>query len=400
MRRLPRLLPGLALVAGLATAATLIDRAAPVVGAPVFALGAGALVGLARRRAVDEDGVFGPGLAVTRQRALGLAIVLLGLGLPFGAVLSVGRQTAVVLVGTVIAGATAAVVVGRLLALDRESATLVAVGSTICGASAIAAATAVIKPDRERVAYALGTIFVFNVLAVLAFPPLGRLLGMSEEAFGLWAGTAINDTSSVLAAGAIFGPAAAQFAVIVKLVRSLLIVPMCVGLHLGQRRVGTSGGGRHGAWQRDDSLRLSAGHCDDSQPDSGRYSAGQSDNNPSDDGLHGAWQADSGPGSGHRRTPQAEADHRPAAWRVIPLFVVLFVAASVIAGFGLVPESWSGPLGAVSAWLIAAVLAAIGTSLSWQRVRAAGVRPLVFGGALSLVLALSCLAIQQVTGWL
>ncbi|TQM31635.1 YeiH family protein [Nocardia bhagyanarayanae] len=351
-----RLLPGLALVAGLATVATLIGRAVPVVGAPVFALGAGALVGLAYRRSVDEDGVFGPGLEVTRQRVLGLAIVLLGLGLPFGAVLSVGRQTAVVLVGTVIAGAVAAVVVGRLLALDRESATLVAVGSTICGASAIAAATAVIKPDRERVAYALGTIFVFNVLAVLAFPPLGRLLGMSEEAFGLWAGTAINDTSSVLAAGAIFGPAAAQFAVIVKLVRSLLIVPMCVGLHLGQRGGRGTGGGRYGGGPRD------------SQSDGGQRSAG--------------------------------AEDRRAAWRVIPLFVVLFVAASVIAGFGLVPESWSGPLGAVSAWLIAAVLAAIGTSLSWQRVRVAGVRPLVFGGAIGLVLALSCLAIQQVTGWL
>ncbi|SNY88801.1 conserved hypothetical integral membrane protein [Nocardia amikacinitolerans] len=362
MRCLPRLLPGLALVAGLATAATLIGRAVPVVGAPVFALCAGALVGLARRRSVDEDGVFGPGLEVTRQRVLGLAIVLLGLGLPFGAVLSVGRQTAVVLVGTVVAGAVAALVVGRLLALDRESATLVAVGSTICGASAIAAATAVIKPDRERVAYALGTIFVFNVLAVLIFPPLGRLFGMSQEAFGLWAGTAINDTSSVLAAGAIFGPAAAQFAVIVKLVRSLLIVPMCVGLHLGQR-----GDSRTGIWQR------SAGRSDTSSSDSGRPSAEHAD---------------------------AETDDRLAAWRVIPLFVVLFVAASAIAGFGLVPESWSGPLAAVSAWLIAAVLVAIGTSLSWQRVRAAGVRPLVFGGILGLVLAVSCLGLQQATGWL
>ncbi|MGW4742203.1 YeiH family protein [Nocardia xishanensis] len=354
---LPRFLPGLALVAGLATVATLAGRAAPMIGAPVFALVAGALAGLARRRSVDEDGVFGPGLAVTRQRVLGLAIVLLGLGLPFGAALTVGRQTAVVLIGTVVAGAVAAVVVGRMLALDRESATLVAVGTTICGASAIAAATAVMKPDRERVAYALGTIFVFNVLAVLIFPPIGRLLGMSEEAFGLWAGTAINDTSSVLAAGAIFGPAAAQFAVIVKLVRSLLIVPMCVGLHLGRRGAGNPGGGQHDA----------------GRPYSERRSAGQAVD---------------------------ETDARRAAWRVVPLFVVLFVAASVIAGFGLVPESWSEPLGAVSAWLIAAVLAAIGTSLSWQRIRTAGMRPLVFGGAIGLVLAVSCLALQQVTGWL
>ncbi|MEV0027658.1 putative sulfate exporter family transporter [Nocardia sp. NPDC050793] len=383
----PRHLPGLALVAGLATVATLIGRAVPVVGAPVFALAVGALVGLAGRRAVDEDGVFGPGLSVTRQRVLGLAIVLLGLGLPFGAVLSVGRQTSVVLVGTVVAGAVAAVVVGRLLALDRESATLVAVGTTICGASAIAAATAVIKPDRERVAYALGTIFVFNVLAVLTFPPLGRLLGMSEEAFGLWAGTAINDTSSVLAAGAIFGPAAAQFAVIVKLVRSLLIVPMCVGLHLGRRGARNFGAGQRNAGRHD------AEWHDDRKPDSGQRGIGQPDARRHDHGK---------PDSGQRgaRQPDAEIDDRRSAWQVVPLFVVLFVAASVIAGFGLVPESWSRPLGAVSAWLIAAVLAAIGTSLSWQRVRTAGVRPLVFGGALGLVLAVSCLALQQATGWL
>lgn len=161
--------------------------------------------------------------------------MLLGLGLPVGAVLTVGRRTAVVLVGTLIAGSVGAIVVGRLPGLHRESATLVAVGTTICGASAIAAATAVIKPDRERVAYALGTIFVFNVVAVLVYPPIGRLLGLSQEAFGLWAGTAINDTSSVLAAGLIFGSAAAHFAVIVKLVRSLMIVPMCLGLHFAHR---------------------------------------------------------------------------------------------------------------------------------------------------------------------
>ncbi|MBF6212687.1 putative sulfate exporter family transporter [Nocardia puris] len=326
----PRFLPGLALVAALATVAVLIGSALPVLGAPVVALAIGAAVGVARRRAVDEDGVFGPGLEWTRQRVLGAAIVLLGLGLPFGAVLSVGRQTAVVLAGTVVVGAVAALLVGRMLAMDRQSATLIAVGTTICGASAIAAATAVLRPDRERVAYALGTIFVFNVVAVLVFPPVGRMLGMSQEAFGLWAGTAINDTSSVLAAGTIFGAAAAQFAVIVKLVRSLLIVPMCVGLHLGSR--GASGAQR-------------------------------------------------------------------AAWRTIPLFVVLFVAASVIAGLGVVPESWAEPLSRTSTWLIAAVLAAIGTSLSWRRIRSAGVRPLVFGGALGLVLALSCLALQRATGW-
>ncbi|WP_159849730.1 YeiH family protein [Nocardia sp. CY41] len=319
--------PGLSAAAGLATAATVLGTVWPVLGAPVLALGGGAMFGVFARRCRPER--FAPGLATAQQRLLGLAIALLGLALPVGAVLSVGRSTMIVMVGTLTIGAAAALAVGRLLALDRESAILVAVGTTICGASAIAAATAVIKPDRERVAYALGTIFVFNVVAVLVYPPLGHLLGMSEEAFGLWAGTAINDTSSVAAAGVAYGSSAAYFAVSVKLVRSLAIIPMCVGLQLGARR---------------------------------------------------------------------DADPTPL-WRTVPPFVVLFLAASALAATGVVPPSWTATLGHLSAWLIAAVLAAIGTTLTRQRFRTAGHRPLIFGGILALVLGTSSLALQCATGW-
>ncbi|MFE3544677.1 YeiH family protein [Nocardia sp. NPDC059177] len=332
MNRARTLAPGLALAALLATVATPVGRALPMVGTPVLALGAGAVAGMALRRRIETEALFDPGLEVARQRLLGVAIVLLGLGLPMGSVLSVGRETAIVLLGTLIVGAVAAFVVGRMLAVDRESATLVAVGTTICGASAIAAATAVLRPDRQRVAYALGTIFVFNVAAVLIYPPLGRALGLSQEAFGLWTGTAINDTSSVLAAGVAFGAGAAQFAVIVKMVRSLAIVPLCIGLHLGRRRI----------------------------------------------------------------TADAPAGSLRQAF---PLFVVLFLAASVIAGLGILPTSVVDPLGTVSGWLIAVVLAAIGTSLSVARVRIAGARPLLLGGLLGLVLGVSSLALMYATGW-
>ncbi|MEU1980745.1 putative sulfate exporter family transporter [Nocardia sp. NPDC019395] len=328
-----RRIPGLVLAAGLATTATLLATVLPVAGAPVLALVAGAAAGMRAETQMVDSGRFGPGLAWVRQHLLGAAIVLLGLGLPMHAVVTVGRETAVVLLGTLCAGAVAAVIVGRLLGMHRESTILIAAGTTICGASAIAAATAVMKPDRERVAYALGTIFVFNVTAVLAYPPLGRALGMSEEAFGLWAGTAINDTSSVFAAGIAFGPVAASFAVIVKLVRSLMIVPLCVGLHYAGSR-----------------------------PAAGSYA-------------------------------------QAPLWRSIPLFVVLFLAASVVAGTGVLPPAWTTHLTTLSSWLVAAVLAAIGTSLTWRRLRAAGSRPLLFGGILAAVLALSALTLQLLTGW-
>ncbi|UGT55495.1 YeiH family protein [Nocardia asteroides] len=333
MNRARTLAPGLALAALVATVATPLGTALPMVGAPVLALGLGAAAGTVLRRDPVVDERFAPGLDVARQRLLGLAIVLLGLGLPLGSVLSVGRETAVVLVGTLVVGAVAAFVVGRMLAVDRESATLVAVGSTICGASAIAAATAVLRPDKQRVAYALGTIFVFNVAAVLVYPPLGRALGLSPQAFGLWAGTAINDTSSVLAAGVVFGAGAAQFAVIVKMVRSLAIIPLCLGLHIGRRRLTEPG-------EATGSLR-----------------------------------------------------------QAFPLFVVLFVAASVIAGLGLLPTALTTPLAALSGWLIATVLAAIGMSLSVERLRSAGPRPLLLGGALGLVLGAASLGLMVLTGW-
>ncbi|MFG1773366.1 YeiH family protein [Nocardia salmonicida] len=334
MNRAPALAPGLILAALLATVATPFGKALPMIGTPVLALGAGAVAGMVLRRKDVTGETFGPGLDVARQRLLGLAIVLLGLGLPLGSVMSVGRETAVVLLGTLLVGGVAAFFVGRMLAVDKESATLIAVGTTICGASAIAAATAVLRPDKQRVAYALCTIFIFNVTAVLVYPPMGRALGLSQEAFGLWAGTAINDTSSVLAAGVIFGAGAAQFAVIVKMVRSLAIIPLCVGLHVGRRHI--------------------------------------------------AEVTD---------LPQ------PSLRQAVPLFVILFLAASVIAGLGIVPAELTAPLADLSGWLIAAVLAAIGTSLSLARLRTAGPRPLILGGTLGLILGTTSLGLMYLTGW-
>ena len=334
MNRVPALAPGLILAALLATVATPFGKALPMIGTPVLALGAGAVAGMVLRRKDVTGETFGPGLDVARQRLLGLAIVLLGLGLPLGSVMSVGRETAVVLIGTLLVGGVAAFFVGRMLAVDKESATLIAVGTTICGASAIAAATAVLRPDKQRVAYALCTIFIFNVTAVLVYPPMGRALGLSQEAFGLWAGTAINDTSSGLAAGVIFGAAAAQFAVIVKMVRSLAIIPLCVGLHVGRRHI-------------------------------------------------------------------AEVTDlpKPSLRQAVPLFVILFLAASVIAGLGIVPAELTAPLADLSGWLIAAVLAAIGTSLSLARLRTAGPRPLILGGTLGLILGTTSLGLMYLTGW-
>lgn len=149
---------------------------------------------------------------------------------------------ALVTIAVALAGA---VVLGRMLRLERTLQLLIGVGTAICGASAIAAVAIVVEPAAADVAIAIATIFAYNVAAVLTFPAIGHLLGRSQRAFGTWAGSAINDTSSVIAAGYVYGPAAGAQATIVKLTRATMILPIVGALaltrlrtRLGQRAVG------------------------------------------------------------------------------------------------------------------------------------------------------------------
>jgi uncharacterized integral membrane protein (TIGR00698 family) len=195
----------------------------PVIGAPVIAV----VVGLTVSRWVRPPAA---GLRFAKERLLQLAIVLLGAQLSLGEIASVGAASLPVLLGTLAGCLALAWLVGRRLGIGRDLRTLIGVGTGICGASAIAAVSPVLRARGNDVAYALSTIFLFNVAAVLVFPPLGHLLGLDQQAFGLFAGTAVNDTSSVVAAATSYGSAAADHAVVVKLTRSLMIVPICAGL--------------------------------------------------------------------------------------------------------------------------------------------------------------------------
>lgn len=119
-----------------------------------------------------------------------------------------------------------AYVVGKLLGIPSNLVSLIGVGTAICGGSAIAAISPIIEADDMEIAYSISTIFPFNVIAVLIFPPLGHLLNFSDKAFGLFAGTAINDTSSVVAAGYAYSNSAGTYATIVKLTRTTIIIPI------------------------------------------------------------------------------------------------------------------------------------------------------------------------------
>jgi uncharacterized integral membrane protein (TIGR00698 family) len=139
---------------------------------------------------------------------------------------------------TLVAALGMAAVLGRALGVEPRLRTLVGVGTAICGASAIGAVSGVIAATEAEVAYAVSTIFVYNVAAVLLFPGIGHLLSLGQHAFGLWAGTAINDTSSVVAAAYPYGHEAGDYAVVVKLTRTTMIIP--IALSLAAYRVITS----------------------------------------------------------------------------------------------------------------------------------------------------------------
>lgn len=225
-------LGGLALAVALAAVATALGRTVPLVGPAVLAI----VLGVCVRAVLDPGAWASPGIAFASKRLLQLAIVLLGTGLGVGTVLRVGAASLPVLAVTLAAALGGGLLLGRLLGVERPLRTLLAVGTGICGASAIAAAASVVEVDAIEVAYAVSAIFVFNVAAVLAFPPVGHLLGLGAHGFGLWAGTAVNDTSSVVAAGYAFGRAAGDYALVVKLTRTTLIVPIVLVLAALERR--------------------------------------------------------------------------------------------------------------------------------------------------------------------
>ncbi|MDQ6855827.1 MAG: putative sulfate exporter family transporter [Candidatus Dormibacteraeota bacterium] len=227
---------GVAVCIAVAGVATFLGRLAPLVGAPVIGLVLGVLITVVRRPSKR----LAPGIAFCSHQVLQAAVAALGLQLTLGKALAAGAQSLPVLIGTLAICLVAAVVVGRSLKVRSSLRTLVGVGTAICGASAIAAVTPIIDAAAVDVAYALSTVFVFNAIAVVLFPLVGHGLAMSQQAFGLFAGTAINDTSSVVAAGSVYGTDAAQHAVVVKLTRTLFIIPICIGLALWRRRRASS----------------------------------------------------------------------------------------------------------------------------------------------------------------
>ncbi len=222
MKRIKENIPGILLSLLLALVSSMLGNIFPIVGGPVF----GIMLGLAINNTLGKPESTLKGIMFTSKKVLTWAIVVLGAGLSLTQVLKTGLSSFSVTMFTLATAFITAYGVGRLLGIPYKLKTLIGVGTAICGGSAIAAVAPIIEADDLDIAYAISTIFLFNIIAVLIFPPLGHLLGFSDKAFGLWAGTAINDTSSVVAAGYAYSNAAGAYATIVKLTRATMIIPI------------------------------------------------------------------------------------------------------------------------------------------------------------------------------
>ena len=202
----------------------------PVVGGPVFAI----LIGMVVTLLLKDKQAVQPGIGFTSKKILQYAVILLGFGMNLTDILLKGKQSLPIIIATISTSLIIAALMFALMKMPYKISALVGVGSSICGGSAIAAAAPVVGADDEEIAQSISVIFLFNIAAALLFPALGHLLGLSNEGFGLFAGTAINDTSSVTAAASawdgIHGSNTLQAATIVKLTRTLAIIPVSLML--------------------------------------------------------------------------------------------------------------------------------------------------------------------------
>lgn len=208
-----------------------------IIGAPVFAILIGMIITAFAPSFASSDAMKA-GVTFTSKKILQYAVIILGFSLNIKTVLAVGGQSLPVIISTITTSLITAFLMCKLLNMDKNVSTLVGVGSSICGGSAVAATAPVIDASDEEIARSISVIFLFNVIAALIFPTIGNVIGLSNEGFALFAGTAINDTSSVTAAASAWdsmkgtnGMVLAQ-ATTVKLTRTLAIIPITLVLAL------------------------------------------------------------------------------------------------------------------------------------------------------------------------
>lgn len=211
-------------IIAIAALSTIISKNIHLVSSSVLSL----LIGMLFSGYFKENKNAGQIISLVSKKGLRLSIVLMGLNLSLLEVFQVGKFSLIVMVFTLLTAFGGGYIFGKLFNMNWELSSLISAGTGICGGSAIAAIAPTIEAEDRDIAYAISATFIFDVIMIVAFPIMGKYFNMSDMGFGLWAGTAINDTSSVVAAGYAFSDLAGNYALIVKLTRTLSIVPAVI----------------------------------------------------------------------------------------------------------------------------------------------------------------------------
>lgn len=189
-----KLLPGIVLPIIVALLACWLESLLPIhlIGSAVIAM----FIGMFLNQFVRKTDVFATGLKFTSKKILKFAIILLGLSLNITAILHVGQMSLTVMVFTLLTCFGGGYFIGKALGLNWKLSNLISAGTGICGDSAIAAIAPTIDADDNDVAYAMSATFLFDMAMIVLFPIMGRALGMTDQAFGIWAGTAVSGTKT------------------------------------------------------------------------------------------------------------------------------------------------------------------------------------------------------------
>lgn len=337
-----------------------------VVGGPVFAILLGMILALIVPSKTAEP--LTSGVKFTSKKVLQWAVILLGFGLNLAQIARVGATSLPIIVSTITTALVVAYVLARALNIPTKIATLVGVGSSICGGSAIAATAPVIDADDEEIAQAISVIFLFNVIAALVFPTLGGMLGLSNEGFGLFAGTAVNDTSSVTAAAAAWdgmhsGSNALDTATIVKLTRTLAIIPITLVLAI---------------YQAHQAKRAADKNC-----------------------AATSTHAAAGEGALESEVEELEAQATEGGFslkRAFPTFILFFVLACLITTVFALPPAIVAPIKELSKFMIVLAMAAIGFNTNLVKLVKSGGKPILLGFVCWVSIACVSLFAQHVIG--
>ena len=325
-----RFLLGIGICFAVAGLSVLLEELSPgeLLGASIIALFMGTII-----NSFFHPDWIKPALKFTSKKILKAAIILLGASLSIGTIMSVGKMTFFVMIFTFAMCFGGGYFVRKLFGLNWKLSNLISAGTGICGGSAVAAIAPVIDADDKDIAFAMSSTFLFDMVMVALYPIMGKALGMSDIAYGIWAGTSVNDTASVVASGYAFSEAAGDFATMVKLTRTIAIIPtVLVFAYIGTR-------------MKQKELQSTSGN------------------------------------------------KKVNILKIIPWFIGGFLLLAILNSVGIIPVALSGMMKASSKFLMVTALAAIGLGTSVTDFKKAGLAPMFYGITIDTLVTLTALAV-------